>query len=58
VRKHTLDYKGMLTLETCKKMLNDGSKKKYSDDEVKLLRETLYWFAELQLESEYYFFNN
>ena len=48
----------MLTLETCKKMLNDGSKKKYSDDEVKLLRKTLYWFAELQLESENYFFNN
>lgn len=35
-------------------MLNDGSNKKYSDEEVKILRETLYWFAELELESENY----
>jgi len=42
----------MLTLEECKKILNDGSSKKYKDDEVKQLREFLYQLAELQLETE------
>ena len=40
----------MLTLEECKKILNDGSNRKYKDDEVKQLREFLYQLAELQLE--------
>ncbi len=42
----------MLTLEQCKKILNDGSKRKFKDEEVKQLRECLYQFAELQLEIE------
>ena len=42
----------MLTLEECKKILNDGSSRKYKDDEVKQLREYLYQVAELQLETE------
>ncbi len=40
----------MLTLEQCKKILNDGSKRKISNEEVKQLREYLYQLAELQLE--------
>lgn len=40
----------MLTLEQCKKILNDGSKRKFKDEEVKQLREFLYQLAELQLE--------
>ena len=42
----------MLTLEQCKKILNDGSKRKFKDEEVKQLREYLYQLAELQLETE------
>lgn len=42
----------MLTLEECEKILNDGSSRKYKDDEVKQLREYLYQLAELQLETE------
>jgi hypothetical protein len=41
----------VLNLETCKKLLNNG-KKKYTDEEVKQLREYLYMIAELQLENE------
>lgn len=41
----------MLTLETCTKMLNNG-KKKYSNEEVKQIREYLYLLAQLQIESE------
>jgi len=41
----------MINLETCKKMLNSG-KKKYTDEEVKQLREYLYMIAELQIENE------
>jgi len=41
----------VLNLETCKKVLNNG-KKKYTDEEVKQLREYLYMIAELQLENE------
>lgn len=41
----------MLTLETCTKMLNSG-KKKYSNEEVKQIREYLYLLAQLQIESE------
>ncbi len=41
----------MLSLELCKKILN-GGKKKFNDEEIKLLREHLYMMAELQLENE------
>ena len=41
----------MLSLEICKKILNQN-KKKYKDEEIKLIREFLYQIAELQLESE------
>ena len=39
----------MLSLEICKKILNQ-SKRKYKDEEIKLLREFLYQIAGLQLE--------
>ena len=42
----------MLTLETCTKVLNNGKKKKYSNEEVKQIREYLYLLAQLQIESE------
>ncbi len=48
---HTLCITAMLTLETCTKMLNNG-KKKYSNEEVKQIREYLYLLAQLQIESE------
>jgi hypothetical protein len=41
----------MLSLEKCKNILNNG-KRKYSDDEVKQLREFIYWLAELEIENE------
>lgn len=41
----------MLTLEICTKLLNNG-KNKYSNDEVKQIREYLYLMAQLQIESE------
>lgn len=41
----------MVTLEICKKILNSG-KRKYTDDEIKDIREFLYRMAELQIESE------
>ena len=41
----------MLTLDICKKTLNKG-KKKYSNEEVKQIREYLYLLAQLQIESE------
>ena len=41
----------MLNLETCKKLLNNG-KKKYTDEEIKQLREYLYMIAELQFENQ------
>jgi len=47
---HTLCITAMLTLETCTKILNDG-KKKYSNEEVKQIREYLYLLAQLQIES-------
>lgn len=42
----------MITLSDCKKILNNGSKKKYNDEEVKQIREYLYFLAGLQIESE------
>lgn len=47
---HTLCITAMLTLETCTKILNNG-KKKYSNEEVKQIREYLYLLAQLQIES-------
>lgn len=41
----------MITLEQCKKTLNSG-KRKYTDIEIKEIREILYRMAELQSESE------
>ena len=48
---HILYITVMLTLETCTKLLNNG-KNKYSNDEVKQIREYLYLMAQLQIESE------
>lgn len=48
---HILCITAMLTLETCKKVLNNGEKK-YSNDDVKQIREYLYLLAHLQIESE------
>ena len=41
----------MLSLEKCKKILNNG-KKKYTDEEVKQIREYLTMLAEIQIENE------
>jgi hypothetical protein len=41
----------MLSLERCKKILNNG-KRKYTDEEVKQIRDYLYMIAELQFENE------
>ncbi|MBB4038009.1 hypothetical protein GGR21_003935 [Dysgonomonas hofstadii] len=40
----------MLSLEACKKILNAG-KRKYTDDEIKLIREYVFFLAELQIEN-------
>jgi hypothetical protein len=39
----------MITIEQCKKILNKGEKK-YKDEEVKIIREYLYFLGDLQLE--------
>lgn len=41
----------MITLERCKEVLNTG-KKKYNNDEIKEIRDYLYFLAELQIEVE------
>ena len=41
----------MITLENCKKILN-RTDKKYTDEEVKLIRAYLYLMAQIQLEIE------
>ena len=41
----------MLSLEKCKKILNNG-KMKYTDEEVKQIREYLTMLAEIQIENE------
>ena len=48
---HILCIMAMLTLETCAKLLNN-EKKKYSNEEVKQIREYLYLLAQLQIENE------
>ncbi|EIY64834.1 MULTISPECIES: hypothetical protein [Bacteroides] len=40
----------MITLEKCKQILNQEYEK-FSNEEIKLLREYLYLLAELQIES-------
>ena len=47
----------MITLEQCGKILNTGIKK-YSNDEVKLIRDYLYNMARLQIETETYIINS
>ena len=41
----------MVTLELCKKILNSG-KRKYTDIEIRNIRDFLFRMAELQIESE------
>ena len=41
----------VLTLENCKETLNKGERK-YKDEEIKKMREYLYFIAGLQLEAE------
>ena len=40
----------MITLEQCKKILNTGERK-YKDEEIKMIREYLYFIGGLQLEA-------
>jgi len=40
----------VLTLDYCKKILNKG-KRKYSEEEIKNIREYLYFIGELQLNN-------
>ena len=40
----------MLSLEVCRKILNN-SRKTYSDDEIKKIRQFLYTCAEIQIEA-------
>ena len=44
-------YNSMITLEKCKEILNKG-KRKYDNEEIKLLRKYLCLMAELQIENE------
>ena len=46
----------MISIEECKKILNKG-KRKYTNEEVKQIREYLHFLAELQLENEKYMMN-
>lgn len=39
----------MITIENCKKTLNKGERK-YKDEEIKKIREYLYFIGSLQLE--------
>ena len=39
----------MIALENCKKILNKGERK-YKDEEIKIIREYLYFIGGLQLE--------
>lgn len=40
----------MLTLDYCKKFLNKGERK-YDEEEIKKIREFLYFIGELQLDN-------
>lgn len=41
--------KGMISIEDCKKILNKG-KRKYTNDQIKMIRKYLYQFAEIELK--------
>nr|WP_302945932.1 hypothetical protein [uncultured Prevotella sp.] len=41
----------MITIERCNKILNDG-KKRYNNEEIKQIREYLYFIAHIQIEAE------
>ena len=47
----------MIALEQCKKILNN-KERKYKDDEIKIIREYLYFIGNLQLEIENNEFKN
>jgi len=47
----------VITLEYCKKTLNKGERK-YKDEEIKKIREYLYFIGSLQLENENNELNN
>lgn len=47
----------MLSLETCKSIVNEG-KRKYTNEEIKEIREFLYLLANLQVEQGEYDNNN
>lgn len=40
----------MLSLEICKKILNSGENK-YTENEIKLIRDFVFFLAELQIEN-------
>lgn len=42
----------MITLELCKQVLNEKSKKGYTDKDVERIREFLYKIGEIQIEIE------
>jgi len=41
----------MIPLEQCKKVLNKGERK-YKDEEIKIMREYLYFIGNLQIETD------
>ena len=47
--RHNIKKKQMIALENCKKILNKGERK-YKDEEIKIIREYLYFIGGLQLE--------
>ena len=47
----------MIALENCKKILNNREKK-FKDEEVKIIREYLYYIGGLQLEIENNYLKN
>ena len=47
----------MITIESCKKVLNKGERK-YKDEEIKIMREYLYFIGNLQVEVENNLLNN
>ena len=49
--------KKMITIEECKKVLNKGERK-YKDEEIKKIRECLYFIGGLQLEINNNVFKN
>ena len=54
---HSTKLEIMIVLEQCKNILN-SKERKYKDDEIKLIREYLYFIGGLQLEIENNKFKN